>query len=86
VRGLKYLPRQEQSNGRIKEYDIFLATNTNAWGARSVSTWWKDTADLQTVIFPQAVSARYLRLVVRSEVNGNPFASIAELDIVADEK
>jgi hypothetical protein len=39
---------------------------------------------LQTVTFQQPVKARYLKLVAKSEVSGQPFASIAELDVLTD--
>ena len=45
-----------------------------------------NTSALQTVRFERAGTARYLKVVVRSEVNGNPYASIAELDVLTDEK
>jgi hypothetical protein len=38
------------------------------------------------VHFKQPVKARYLKVVVRSEVNGNPYTSIAELDVLTDDK
>jgi hypothetical protein len=38
------------------------------------------------VAFKHPVKARYLKVVARSEVNRNPFASIAELDVLTDEK
>jgi hypothetical protein len=38
------------------------------------------------VNFPAPAKARYLKIVARSEVNGNPFTAIAELDIVTDDK
>jgi hypothetical protein len=38
------------------------------------------------VRFKQPVKARYLKMVARSEVNRKPYASIAELDILTDEK
>jgi hypothetical protein len=86
VRGLTYLPRQDQANGRIKEAEIYLGNSTNAWGASAASVRWPDTAELQTLSFREPTAARYLRLEIRSEINGNPFASIADLDILADEK
>jgi hypothetical protein len=38
------------------------------------------------VSFDQPVKARYLKVVALSEVNRNPYASIAELDVLTDEK
>jgi len=47
---------------------------------------WPNTDQLQTVRFGPPVKARYLKVVVRSEVNRKPYASIAELDILTDNK
>jgi hypothetical protein len=34
------------------------------------------------VLFTQPVEARYLKLLIKSEINHHPFASLAELDIL----
>jgi hypothetical protein len=47
---------------------------------------WPNTDKLQTVNFQQPVKARYLKVVASSEVNGQPFAAIAELDVLMDER
>ena len=39
----------------------------------------------RTVRFKVPVKARYLKLVVQSEVQGQPFACIAELDVLTNE-
>jgi len=37
--------------------------------------------------FSEPITARYLRIVIQSSVNGEPFAAMAELDIIpADER
>ena len=74
--GLSYLPRQDMTNGRIADADIF------AGGQRIASVKWPDSGELQTVRFSQPVTTRSLRLVIRSEINGHAFASIAELDVL----
>ena len=74
--GLTYLPRQDMANGRIAECAVF------ANGSRVVSVKWPNTSQLQTLRFAQPVTTSALRLVIRSEVNGNPFASVAELDVL----
>jgi beta-galactosidase len=76
--GITYLPRQDMANGRIAECDIF-AENRLVGSAK-----WPDTSELQILRFPHEVTTRTLRFVVKSEVNGNPFASIAELDVLVD--
>ena len=86
LKGITYLPRQDGANGRIAECEIYCSTEPNAWAAPTAKVQWPNTDQLQTVKFSQPVKARYLKVVVRSEVNGNPFASIAELDVLTDEK
>jgi hypothetical protein len=76
LKGLTYLPRQEMANGRVAECEVF------ADGNRVASVKWYDTSELQTLRFSQPVTTRTLRLVIKSEVNGNAFASVAELDVL----
>ena len=86
LKGITYLPRQDMANGRIAECEIYCSTEPNSWAAPAAKVKWPNTDQLQTVTFKQPVKARYLKVVARSEVNGNPFASIAELDVLTDEK
>jgi hypothetical protein len=85
LKGLTYLPRQDQSNGRIATAEIFCSNNPKVWGAPVAKVTWPNTADRQTVLFPQPVKARYLKLVACSEVRGQAFAGAAELDIIPGE-
>ena len=76
--GLTYLPRQDMANGRIADCDVL------ADGKLAARVKWPNSGELQTLRFKAPVKARQLTLRVRSEVNGNPFAAIAELDVLAD--
>ncbi len=82
IQGVTYLPRQEMTNGRIAEGEIYCSSDPNSWPEPQAKVTWPNTGELQTVRFPAPVVARYLKIVARSEVNGNPFASIAELDVL----
>jgi len=82
LQGIKYLPRQDQSNGRIAQADVFTSVRSGDWGKALGHLQGQDRRELQEVLFPQTTSARYLRLVIRSEVNNRPFAAVAELDII----
>ena len=86
LEGITYLPRQDGANGRIAECEIYCSNEPNAWAAPTAKVKWPDTDQLQTVRFKQPVKARYLKVVARSEVNRKPYASIAELDVLTDEK
>jgi hypothetical protein len=86
LKGITYLPRQDMANGRIAECEIYCSSEPNAWPAPTAKVKWPNTGQLQTVSFDQPVKARYLKVVALSEVNRNPYASIAELDVLTDEK
>ncbi|MGO9204232.1 MAG: discoidin domain-containing protein [Limisphaerales bacterium] len=84
--GITCLPRQDMANGRIAQCEVYCTSDPKSWAAPVAKANWPDTAELQTVNFPQPTKARYLKVVAKSEVNGNPFAAIAEVDILTDEK
>ncbi len=82
IQGLTYLPRQDMSNGRIAEYAIFVSNDAQQWGEPLATGQWPDTAEQKIVRFSQAATGRFVRLVARAEVRGQPFASAAEIDIL----
>ena len=84
LKGITYLPRQDMVNGRIADAEIFCGNNPQSWGAPLATPKWPNVMELQTVRFNQTIKARYLRLLAKSEVNANPFAAIAELDVLLD--
>jgi hypothetical protein len=86
LKGITYLPRQDGANGRIAECEIYCSIEPNSWAGPAAKVRWPDTDQIQTVNFKQPVKARYLKVVALSEVSRNPFASIAELDVLTDEK
>ncbi|HTQ11095.1 MAG TPA: discoidin domain-containing protein [Fimbriimonadaceae bacterium] len=81
LRGITYLPRQDMSNGRIASAQIWCAAKPGEW-VLAASPKWPDSDRLQTVLFAKPVAARYVKVVALSEVRGNPFASIADLDVL----
>ncbi len=54
------------------------------WGAAAAKVKWPNTTELQRVEFPAPIRARYLKLVATREQRGQPFAGIAELDIIVE--
>ncbi|MFJ6758750.1 endo-alpha-N-acetylgalactosaminidase family protein [Streptomyces sp. NPDC091273] len=77
---LHYLPRQSQGNGRVAGYQVFTSTDGTTWGTAAAAGTFPDTTARQDVTFT-ARTARYVRLRATSEVAGNPWTSIAELNI-----
>lgn len=73
------------SNGTIKDYEIYLSNDQNKWGSAVAMGQFANTSSPQTVKLDQPTEGRYLRLVAKSEVNGNAYASAADITIAASE-
>lgn len=80
--GLTCQPRRDMSNGRIARFAVYVSQDGSEWGEPVASGSWPDTADAQTLRFPATVTGRYVKLVAASEVRGQTFASVAELDVL----
>jgi hypothetical protein len=81
LRAVTYLPRQDMANGRIADYEIYAGSDDKNFGNPLAQGRWKNSDKKQTMRLPAPVTAHYLRIVAKSEVNGNVFASAAELDV-----
>jgi len=82
VVGLRYLPRQDASfNGTISDYEIYISQDGTNWGLPLTSGSFDGTKNWQEVFFA-SVNARYVMLRGLNEVNGNPWASAAEIEVV----
>jgi hypothetical protein len=82
--GVTYLPRQDMANGRIVEAEIYCSDDLAHWGQALAKAKWRNSADRQTTKFSRSTKARYLKLVATREQRGQPFAAIAELDILTE--
>src|SRR5215510_10454022 len=81
VDGFRYLPRQDGGiNGTIAGYQFYVSSDGTTWGsAVAAGTLAADTSE-KTVRFT-AKAGRYVRLVAVSEINGQPWTSVAELNV-----
>ena len=83
--GFQYLPRQDNNdNGKIKQYEFYVSSDGNTWTLVSTGVLMSTPGDRsqKTVMF-SATQAAYVRLRELNEINGNPFATMAELNLLA---
>ncbi len=80
VTDLYYLPRQDNVNGRIANYQLYTSSDGTNWGSPVAAGTFPNSTAEQDVHLPPT-SARYVRLVALSEVNGNPWTAIAEINV-----
>ena len=84
MKGFTYMPRQDNSNGRVKEYEIYVSQDGKNWGNPVCKGSFKNSSAVQRVMFEKAVKARYIRFRAISEQSGQDFASGAEFSLIAD--
>lgn len=81
-----YLPRQgKNGNGRIKDYAIYLSDDGKQWGSPAAKGSFKNSESKQIAKLDKTATGRYMKFVALSEVSGQSFASIAELDVISHE-
>ena len=78
IDGLLYVPRQDSSNGRVKEFEVAISADGKTWGESIARGRWENDATYKYIALPSP-PARYVRLRGLSEVEGRPFMSAAEV-------
>jgi len=88
LRGFIYVPRQDMRNGRVRGYELWVSADGKRWKGPVASGNFKRGRRSTTVIFRRITApVRYVRFVAKSpQVDGQPFASVAELEFLPVER
>lgn len=81
IKGFVCVPRQDSSNGRIKEYAVSVSNDGENWTLVQKGTF-PNSRKAQRVDFKQNFKARYLQFKALSEQNGNDYATAAEFEVL----
>ena len=86
VIGFDYIPRQTNGNGRLGEYEIQSSSDGESFRALMRGRF-PATTERQRILFEKPVeNAAAMRIVALSELNGGPWASIAEIAFLSEPK
>ena len=86
VTAVTYLARQDgNQNGMVKAYEIYLSNDGKTWGTAVATGEFKNTTSLQVAKLKTATTARYLKFVAKSEINGKAWTSAAEISVQAED-
>ena len=78
----QYLPRQDGGiNGTVADYSIYVSEDGITWGEAVATGTFSGNIIEKKITFTEK-SGRYVRFVAMSEVNGNPWTSAAEINIL----
>jgi PKD repeat protein len=81
VDGLRYLPRQGDSVGRIKSYEVYVSPDGVNWNPSvGFGDFVDDTTEKQLQFAP--VYGQFVRLVSREEVSSGKYTSAAEINVM----
>ncbi|BDI29950.1 beta-galactosidase [Capsulimonas corticalis] len=83
IGAVQITPRADGSNGRPREYELYLSDNGTDWGEPVSKGDLPDTADRQTLKLSTPRTARYLKFVILSEHSGQDLGSLAEIGVQA---
>ena len=84
MKGFVYTGRENNANGRIKEYEIYVSQDGKEWGNPVAKGTLENSSTPQRILFAAPVSARYIRFKAINSHNGADYASAAEFGLIAD--
>ena len=82
VKAVTVMPRPDGGNGRIRDYELYLSVDGRDFGAPVLSGTLRNDDTIQTLNLAAPRTARFLKLVWKSEYSGQNLGSLAELNIV----
>ncbi|MCK3684537.1 glycoside hydrolase family 2 TIM barrel-domain containing protein [Maribellus sp. YY47] len=82
IRGFDYLPRQEQSNGRMAEYNLEISVDGKTWKTVIDHARCWNTNRRQEKMFDQPEKARYFKVTTLREVDNSFYSSAAEVGVI----
>ncbi len=86
IRGFRYLARQDGGwNGAFGETQFFVSDSADEFGEPVVTATFGKVRSTQAADIETPLRGRYVRVRVLSEVNGNAWASAAEIGVVGNE-
>lgn len=83
IRGFRYLPRQDMSNGWFAGYEIAVSDDGAEWGVPVSAGEFAFDADEKRIELTVPVRGRYIRLRALTGYQGKPWTGVAEFDIMA---
>ena len=80
--GFRYFPRQIGYNGTIAQYEFYVSASGPPFNWVMVANGTFATSQTEKEVPFAPVAGQYVRLRALSEVNGNPWTSVAELNVL----
>jgi beta-galactosidase len=82
VKGLEYLPRRDQGNGRIAKYNLEVSLDGEKWELLVEKEHFRNNSERQQKMFDKPIKMRFFKVTTLREVTGASYSSIAEIGVV----
>ena len=82
VCAVRYLPRQDSTNGQIGSYEVYTSADGSTWGTAVASGTLPAGSSEKWIPFAQS-TARYVKLVATREIQGRAWTTAAEVGVDA---
>ncbi len=82
IQAVLLTPRADGSNGRIGDYELYLSNDADDFGTPVKTGTLANEGTQQRISLDAPQTARYLKIVVKSERSGQGLATLAELSVV----
>ena len=79
--GFVYTPRKGGENGTIGRYEVYISDCAQEWGEPAATGEFTRRGALNSVEFAAPKTGRYVKFTGLTEVSGQPFTSVAELEL-----
>ena len=84
LKGFVYLPRQDSSNGHIKNYRVQISNDGKTWSEPICEGQFDKGNKEKRVLFDKPQKARYLRFTALSSQDGRDYATGAEFSVLEE--
>ncbi|WP_449373737.1 discoidin domain-containing protein [Arthrobacter psychrolactophilus] len=81
VTGFEFTQRQSNSNGKIKDFELYVSDSPTEFGTKVASGTFLDVTRSQITAVSGGKVGRYVKLTALNSIAGNAFAGGAELNI-----
>jgi hypothetical protein len=82
LKGISCLPRQASNSGRVAQYEVYCSNDLKNWGEPAAAGKFQDGEALQKIDFSKSATGRYLKFKALAGMGNQPFATVAEIDVV----
>jgi len=84
IKGFTWLPRQDSSNGNVKDYRIHVSMDGKNWGDPVAEGSFENNRKEKRIMLPKTIEGRFVRFTALNAHDGHDFATGAEFQMLSE--